>query len=86
MLGRLEMTVDECIMAYVELSKEIFPEDSIGQTGWWPKLKRFTSAYQQKAWFNAQVLEDCLKKTIRKKLGEGEDEQGFLTQDTKCKV
>ncbi|KAH8592636.1 hypothetical protein B0O99DRAFT_517323, partial [Bisporella sp. PMI_857] len=33
-LGRLEITIGECIKAYVELSKEIFPEDAIGQTGW----------------------------------------------------
>lgn len=66
MLGRLEMTVDECMVAYIELSKDIFPEESIGQSSWWSKMFRLVSAYR------AQALEGCLKKTIAMRLGDDE--------------
>ncbi|KAF2018299.1 FabD/lysophospholipase-like protein [Aaosphaeria arxii CBS 175.79] len=83
MLGRLEMSVDECIAAYIELSKEIFPKEAIGQTSLWSKLQRFTSAYREKAWFSADRLKECLQRTIGDKLGKTETEQEFLSEDTK---
>lgn len=46
MLGRLEMTVNECMVAYIELSKDIFPEESTGQSSWWLKMFRLVSAYR----------------------------------------
>ena len=86
MLGRLEMTIDECIAAYVELSKDIFPKESVGKQGWWSSLTRLVSAYREKAWFSGEVLERCIKKIIAAQLGPDEVDQQFVTADTRCKV
>lgn len=87
MLGRLEMSLDECIDAYIEMSKEIFPEAVVTrQTGFWGNLFKYIGAYQDKPWFNAEDLENCLKRTIVKKLGRDEVDHEFLTVPSRCKV
>ncbi|KAK6536357.1 hypothetical protein TWF281_000596 [Arthrobotrys megalospora] len=53
MLGRLQMSIDECIQAYREMAKEIFGIDKLGQ------LVRFGAT---KARFDAEVLERVIKK------------------------
>jgi hypothetical protein len=56
MLGRLEMTVDECISAYIDLTKIIFEERShtfpLGRTG---KIK---------AQFDSGKLKDAIIEVI----------------------
>lgn len=46
MLGRLEITVDECMVAYIKLLKDIFPEESTKQSSWWSKMFGLVSAYR----------------------------------------
>jgi hypothetical protein len=86
MLGRLEMGVEECINAYVELSKEIFPKEATGKKNWWNSTVKFAEAYRGKSWFKADALERCLQKTITAQLGEAEVDQDFLTESQSCKV
>lgn len=86
MLGRLEMDVEECIKAYVELSKEIFPKEAIGKKNWWNSTLKFAEAYRGKPWFSGVTLEKCLKRTIAAQLGEPEVDQDFLTESQSCKV
>ncbi|CAN9468693.1 unnamed protein product [Alternaria alternata] len=78
MLGRLEMTVDECISAYRELIKAVFEEkDSrfgLGRTG------------NIKAQFSSKTLESAIKKVLASREGVSE---GDLLDDGKargCKV
>ena len=54
MLGRLRMSVQECIDEYTILSKEIFSERKTGSS----------------EMFYAENLEKAIKKVVRKKLGE----------------
>ncbi|KAK6357192.1 hypothetical protein TWF718_001516 [Orbilia javanica] len=53
MLGRLQMSIDECIQAYKDMAKQIFGIDT---------LERLTRLGATKARFDAQVLERVVKK------------------------
>jgi len=78
MLGRLEMTVDECISAYRELIKNIFEEkDSrygIGKTG------------DIKAQFSSKALEAAMRKVIGSREGISESDLLNDGKDRGCKV
>ncbi|KAK9258491.1 acyl transferase/acyl hydrolase/lysophospholipase [Lipomyces tetrasporus] len=91
MLGRLEMDIDECIQAYIKLSKEIFPKEEPVKWWWWwwrwwSTVAKYFNAYRGKSWFSAEALERCLKETIKEKLGESEVDQEFLTESNSSKV
>jgi len=74
MLGRLQMSVDECITAYIKLSKRAFqPQRSIpvnfkGQT---------------KALYNSDALEEASKEVIR---SCNLDADSLLKSDMRIKV
>lgn len=55
MLGRLHMSVDECIREYVTLGEQVFSN---------PRSLPYENM------FDASKLENAIKKTIKKKLGE----------------
>ena len=55
MLGRLRMSVDECIAEYADLSKNVFSERKQGVS---------------KEMFKASNLEAAIKSVIKKKLGD----------------
>lgn len=57
MLGRLEMDVDECIMAYVKLMKKIFEKPLK-----WSHLKSLLSKIESQ--FDANKLEDAISEVI----------------------
>ncbi|KFY22519.1 hypothetical protein V493_06531 [Pseudogymnoascus sp. VKM F-4281 (FW-2241)] len=82
MLGRLRMTISECIEAYMELSKAIFtPKRS------WSSPIRGVEYLNGDGKFDSLFLEKEIKNQIRKsKLGEGDDQ--ILLQDpgSPCKV
>lgn len=77
MLGRLEMSVDECIQAYTSLSEEIFSKDSKS------KLK-FTFLGDIKSRFDAARLEKATMK-ILDKAGMNKDTL-LASPEAKCKV
>ena len=56
MLGRLEMTIDECIDAYLHLSDEIFQK----------KAHRVTIHGKIQGRFDSKKLEEVIKEVIRK--------------------
>ncbi|KAK0388963.1 hypothetical protein NLU13_2540 [Sarocladium strictum] len=77
MLGRLEMSVDECIEAYTSLSEEIFSKDSKS------KLK-FTFLGDIKSRFDAARLEKATMKILDK---AGMNKDTLLSSpEAKCKV
>jgi hypothetical protein len=56
MLGRLEMDVDECIMAYIKLMKKIFGK---------PSKRGVSSLFGKiKPQFDASKLEDAINEVI----------------------
>ena len=55
MLGRLRMSLDECIAEYADLSKKVFSERKHGAS---------------KEMFKASNLEAAVKGVIKKKLGD----------------
>lgn len=57
MLGRLEMDVDECIMAYVTLTKKIFEKPSK-----WSHLKSLFGNIESR--FDTNKLEDAISEVI----------------------
>jgi hypothetical protein len=77
MLGRLEMDVDACIAAYVELMKSIFSQ----KTGWFP----INILGKTRARFDSSKLEGAIKEVISRNGGSADDlfNDGF---DRGCKV
>lgn len=75
MLGRLEMTIDECIDAYLQLSKKVFQK----------KRKRFNLMGQIQGRFDSIALEQAVKEVIR---GQKLDDDALLkaTPEASCKV
>jgi len=75
MLGRLEMTVDECIEAYLSLSDEIFQK----------KAHRLNVRGSIQGRFDSKKLEDAIKEVVRKrKLPENTLLRN--KEDVRCKV
>ena len=61
MLGRLRMTVDECIATYNELAGEIF-----GST----VFAKIDNASDTGARYSAKALENAVKKIVKRKTGD----------------
>ncbi|KAK5309079.1 hypothetical protein LTR93_012270, partial [Exophiala xenobiotica] len=75
MLGRLEMTIDECIDAYLSLSDQIFQK----------KAHRVTVQGKIQGRFDSQKLEEAIKEVVRnRKLSE--DALLKSSEEVKCKV
>ena len=75
MLGRLQMTVDECIDAYVRLSDRIFQK----------KRHRVTIKGRVQGRFDSDELERAIKDIV---VQQGLEKDALLkdTRDAKCKV
>ena len=71
MLGRLEMNVDQCILAYSELAASVFHE----------KKSRlpFNIKGKVKAQFDSTKLEQAIRKTIK---DSGKSEMELLNDET----
>ncbi|OGM46186.1 hypothetical protein ABOM_004865 [Aspergillus bombycis] len=74
MLGRLGMSVDECIDAYKDFMKEVFTNS------WWEKAKNLTDATK----YNTSKLENVLKGVIEKRTQNGDEP--LLDEGNLCKV
>jgi len=74
MLGRLEMSVEECKKAYLELMDQIFVK----------KRHRLGLNLKVQAQFDTVVLENAIKKVIKDR-GIGEDEL-LLRPEGRCKI
>ena len=75
MLGRLKMSIDECIDAYLQLSDRIFQK----------KRHRVTVKGKIQGRFDSDELERAVKEVIK---GQGLQEEALLkdTPDASCKV
>jgi len=75
MLGRLKMSIDECIDAYLQLSDRIFHK----------KRHRVTVKGKIQGRFDSDELERAVKEVIK---GQGLQEDALLkdTPDASCKV
>lgn len=87
MLGRLKMSVDECIEEYMDLSKEIFdPKDrQIIPIPIKLQLRGGGSHVHARARYKAEKLEKAIKKVI-KKAGLQEDDLLKAPTEGECKV
>lgn len=75
MLGRLQMTVDECIDAYVSLSDQIFQK----------QRHRMTIHGRVQSQFDSDKLERAIKEIVVRR-GLAEDALLKDSPDAKCKV
>ena len=55
MLGRLKMTVEKCIDAYIELGKIVFKD---------------SNPYTKRSKYDAKVLESCIAKIVKQETGD----------------
>jgi len=80
MLGRLQMSIDQCIQVYSKMSEDIF-------TAKIRILGKKVDALRGKPWFDAAKLEVALRKVTKTHCG---DETASLINSTdinpKCKV
>jgi hypothetical protein len=75
MLGRLQMTVDDCIDAYISLSDRVFQK----------QRHRVTIKGKVQGRFDSDELERAIKEIV---VRQGLEEDALLkdSPDTKCKV
>ncbi|KAJ5174317.1 uncharacterized protein N7482_000194 [Penicillium canariense] len=76
MLGRLQMSVAECITQYDNVMKEVFPE-----TG---DIKKAFNLATQGEFYDSSNLESIIKKLIKDKLGDSEVD--LLDEKGACKI
>ncbi|KAJ6553081.1 acyl transferase/acyl hydrolase/lysophospholipase, partial [Mycena capillaripes] len=79
MLGRLQMTIEECVKEYETLSKEVFGAGNLITRGAKSVAGIFTGAT-----YSASTLEACFKRLIKKRLGD--ENAKMYNKDAKCKV
>jgi uncharacterized protein YllA (UPF0747 family) len=77
MLGRLEMTVDECIEAYTKMMKQIFEKKE--------NRSIISMVGAVKPRFSSQVLENAIKQVLRER-NVAINEKFENGQKGKCKV
>jgi patatin-like phospholipase/acyl hydrolase len=77
MLGRLRMSVDECIDAYIKLSKAIFDERKS-----FPELRRLGGSAQ----YAASAMEEKMKYIIRLKTGDEDAKMKDPLKEKCCKT
>lgn len=82
-LGRLGMTVDECIEMYCSLMREIFPEKP---NSWLTRPWGSSQSSQNAASAATRSLEEKLKDIIVQKLGHGQQDASFEVEDGRCRV
>jgi hypothetical protein len=75
MLGRLEMSVDECIEKHKDFMKKVFA------VSWRNKVRTLTDG----AKYDETVLESCIKEVVKEKLGN-EDAKLLDDREEACKV
>ncbi|RAQ63408.1 hypothetical protein COH20_008878 [Aspergillus flavus] len=75
MLGRLEMTVDECIEAYNRFMKKVFNVSS---------LRKNTRLVWKGSRFSADNIEAVIKELIKERLGDSE--APLLNEHSQCKA
>jgi hypothetical protein len=80
MLGRLEMTIEECLQVFKTMSRDIFAP-SWKHT---PVIKEIGAIFGR-PWFNAKDLENALKKVLVEK-DKDADIPLRETRDPPCKV
>lgn len=76
MLGRLQMTVAECIAQYDNVMKEVFPE-----TG---DIKKAFNLATHGEFYDSTNLENIIKKLIKDKLGDSDVD--LLDEKGPCKM
>ena len=76
MLGRLHMTIDECIEAYVKLMDKIFQK----------QRHRLSLKGKVQGRFDSDLLEQAIKETVASLPGLTEDTVLKDVPDAKCKV
>lgn len=77
MLGRLEMDVDECIEAYLELSGRVF------QPSWWRWPLDWRLRLRPR--FDSEALEKSIKDVVYACTGD-EDSLLMVEDDPECKM
>jgi len=75
MLGRLGMTVDECIKKYTDFSREVFKSSWLGKKG---------DFATKGSYYPAERIEKIVKDCVEEKTGNREEV--LLRGDHKCKV
>lgn len=76
MLGRLQMTVAECIAQYDNVMKEVFPE-----TG---DIKKAFNLATRGEFYDSTNLENIIRKLIKDKLGDSDVD--LLDEKGPCKM
>lgn len=83
MLGRLEMSIEECEKEYEEISKQVFDRHSISQ---------MYHYFTRTARYSSGIFTESVKEVIKKELGSGSEDALMIVDEKqsgvgrKCKV
>ena len=81
MLGRLQMTIEDAINAYLELSKKVFaPKHRFNF------IANLSNLSQAKGTCNTDALEAAIKKIIVEQLGTGHEDELLQEKDFRCRT
>lgn len=88
MLGRLEMTIEDCITSYTKFMGEVFPPNTVARKMPFGLGTLFDVTVKGEKW-DSRVLEKVIKRLVKEQLGQ--DPETVLLQDPKnpnpsCKV
>lgn len=87
MLGRLQMSVQDCIISYKSIMGEVFPRSN---PKWWDMIHHGWNLLSDGAKWDATPLEDNIKKLVKKMLPGQDPEKVLLLDDydtaKTCKV
>jgi hypothetical protein len=88
MLGRLEMSVDDCIKTYNDLMGDVFPQPDGWSKYWTINGTIVSTLFNQEKWDSA-ALEQTIKTLIKRELNKDPDTvllQDPDNPDPSCKV
>ncbi|KAK6347586.1 hypothetical protein TWF718_005424 [Orbilia javanica] len=78
MLGRLKMTIEECIAAYMNVMGKVFPKSS--------EVEKKFRLVKDGAYYDEKVLEEAIKDVVRQKLGDPEAQLLDKDPNNNCKI
>lgn len=79
MLGRLRMSVDECIIAYTELADIVFTKKSL-PIDWWSSFFRLPANYRLQGRFDTEALKNAIIKITQQALDKENREKGLTPE------
>jgi patatin-like phospholipase/acyl hydrolase len=81
MLGRLKMSIDECLQTYEELGEDIF-----GKRPWGGKIGKFAIGMASSSLYSTDSLQNAVQNVLTRVEGVSKDDPFLETSDSLCRT